>query len=248
MSNRRTTPLEPSTIESHECTTDVRLGKLSLVPFFRHLDKQSLQHINTLCSARHFKSDNLIYQQEEQATYLRIVVYGVVRLLHHTEEGNDILIDLLQPGEYYGTLPVLGEEHYSESAYAHTDCCVLTIDEKSFTIILREYPGVAVRLIGINAERLKKARETIRHLATSPVEQRIASLLLTLAEKFGEYKKSETLIQLPLSGKHLADSTGTSTETVSRIMSRFQDKKFIKTGRKWVSIIDREALKRISEN
>jgi len=247
MPSRRTTPLNPPTIESHECTTGVRLDKLSLVPFFQDAGETALQRINSLCSARHFKSDESIYQQEELAAYIRIVVFGAVRLLHHTEDGKDILIDLLQPGEYFGTLPVLGDDRYTESACAHTDCCLLTVDEKSFITILYEYPDIAVKLIGINAKRLKKARETIRQLTSSPAEQRIASILLALAEKFGEQKKNGTLIQLPLSRKNLADSTGTSTETASRIMSKFQDKKIINTGRKWVSISDKELLRQVLE-
>lgn len=245
MPTRRTTPLKQPAIESHECTADVRIGKLRLVPFFQHVNEAAIQHINSLCSARHFETDSLVYQQEEQAISVRIVVYGAVRLIHHTEEGKDILIDILQPGEYFGTLPVLGDDRYTESSYAHTNCCVLTIDEKSFTSILHKHHDIAVKLIGINARRLKKARETIRHLATSSAEQRIVMALRTLAEKFGEHKKNEILIQLPLSRKNLADSTGTTTETASRVMSQLQENNIIKTGRKWVSIIDQEALKRI---
>ena len=248
MSSRRTTPLEYPKLQSHQCSLETRLKNLGLVPFFQTLDRQSLHKINVLFRAHHVRQNDVIYRQHDKAAYLRILVFGAVCLLHHTETGKDILIDLLQPGEYFGTLPLLGDDHYSETAYAHTDCCILVINGTDFEQILHFHPDIAIALIGINAHRLKKARDTIRHLASSPVEKRIAATLLSLAQKFGIEKDDELLVQLPLSRKNLADITGTTTETASRVMSQFQDDRIIKTGRKWVSIINLDALKHVSEH
>ncbi len=248
MTSRRTTPLAQPVLQSHHCTIDTRLEKLGLVTFFQTLDRQSLHGVNGLFRAHHVRQNDVIYRQHDKAAYLRILVFGAVCLLHHTESGKDILIDLLQPGEYFGTLPLLGEDHYSETAYAHTDCCILAINGTDFEQILQSHPDIAIALIGINAQRLKKARDTIRHLASSPVEKRIAATLLSLAHKFGIKKDEELLVQLPLSRKNLADITGTTTETASRVMSHFQDERIIKTGRKWVSITNLDALKQVSEH
>lgn len=242
MSNRRTTPIEIPHIETHQCSLDVRLEKLSMVPFFRHLSRQALKTVNSSFSVHHFEKDDDIYQQGKCAVYLRILVFGAVRLIHHTEEGKDLLLDLLQPGEYFGTLPLLGDGQYQEAAYAHTDCCVMTTDEPAFMSILHTHPDVAVKLIGINARRLSRARNTIRDLTTTNVERRIVSVLLSLADKFGKIQEKDILIDLPLSRKDLADMTGTSTETVSRIMSRFQQDGYITSGRKWIAVRNREGF------
>ncbi len=247
MKARKTSPVSAPRIETHQCSLDVRLEKLSLVPFFQHLSRKTLETVNTGFSAHHFEQGDAIYQQWDRAVYLRILVFGAVRLIHHTEEGKDILLDLLQPGEYFGTLSLFGAGQYQESAYAHTDCCVMTIDEPAFVSILHDHADVAVKLIGINAKRLGRARNTIRDLTTSNVERRIANVLLTLAEKFGSVKMDESLIDLPLSRKDVADMTGTSTETASRIMRRFQQEGYISSGRQWVAIRSREGLTAVME-
>jgi CRP/FNR family transcriptional regulator, nitrogen oxide reductase regulator len=66
-----------------------------------------------------------------------------------------------------------------------------------------------------------------------------------LCDKFGEHNKGGVLLQLPLSRRDLAGMAGTSTETASRIMSRFHHDGIITTGRKWVAITDTDALSEV---
>jgi CRP-like cAMP-binding protein len=94
---------------------------------------------------------------------------------------------------------------------------------------------------------LKSSQKKIRHLTTLSVKNRIAHILVMLSEKFGEQTAHGLLLQLPLSRKDLADMAGTSTETASRIMSRFQEDGLITSGRQWVAINDRNRLKKKAE-
>ena len=78
--------------------------------------------------------------------------------------------------------------------------------------------------------------------AVDAVESRLAATLLRLAAKLGEQQADRLLIQLPLSRQDLADMTGATVETVSRIMSQFRKQGLIDSGRRWVAILDRDAL------
>lgn len=242
MSQKRTTPLEAPTIEKHHCTVDVRLEKLGMVPFFQGLDKEALQQVSKKFSASHFVVGQSIYHEGDKATLLRVLVYGAVKLSRYTEDGKDILVDMLKPGEYFGSLNELGEDSYAESAAAQSDTCILSIGNREFRSVLNTNPSVAISVLDITTEKLNSAREQIHHLTTLSVEKRIAHILMKLCEKFGEEKSVGTLLQLPLSRKDLADMAGTSTETASRIMSRFQQEGMITSGRQWVAINDADAL------
>ena len=90
------------------------------------------------------------------------------------------------------------------------------------------------------------ARSTIHNLNNSSVEQRVTAILLMVAEKFGEQKHGQTLIQIPLSRKNIADMAGTATETISRMMSAFQQNGWIESGRQWVAVDDKALLKNLS--
>jgi len=111
---------------------------------------------------------------------------------------------------------------------------------------MNRYPSVAMSVLDITTERLNASRRRIQHLSTLPVSKRIAHILVTLGNKFGEEHRHGLLIQLPLSRKDLADMAGTSTETASRVMSRFQEDDLISSGRLWVAIKDQAGLIRIS--
>jgi CRP-like cAMP-binding protein len=120
--------------------------------------------------------------------------------------------------------------------------CVLGIGAEAFRSILDAYPAVALRMLDVMSARLKEAHERIRQLSAHSVERRIAYTLLKLAEKFGEMQEVGLLIQVPLSRDDLAEMTGATTETASRVMSQFQKGGLIHSGRGWVAVTDQEGL------
>jgi CRP-like cAMP-binding protein len=123
----------------------------------------------------------------------------------------------------------------------------LTITGDAFQTILERYPQVSLALLEIVSHKLREAREVIHQISASPVESRLAATLLKLAVKLGEERNGELLIQLPLSRQDLADMTGATVETTSRIMSQFRKQNLIRSGRGWVAITDRKALTEIAE-
>lgn len=242
MKSRRTSPLRTSTIEKHQCSESVRLEKLGMVPFFQGLDRKAIGEINEKFSAAHFEAGHTIYHEGAKATQLRVVVYGAVKLIRNTEEGKELLMEMLKAGEYCGSLNEMGDDTYNETAVAQSDACILSIGNREFRSILNTYPSIAVAVLDITANRLNTARKQIHHLSSLSVEKRIAHILLRLGEKFGEKDRVGMLLQLPLSRKDLADMAGTSSETASRIMSQFQQDGIITSGRQWVAIKDYDKL------
>lgn len=247
MSKRRSTPLSDQPIEDHSCTQDLRLDKLGMVPFFQELSTDELAAIEKKFSASHFSEGDTIYYQDGRATMLRVLVFGAVKLVRHTLGGKEVLLDMLQPGEYFGNISASGKAIYSETAQAQTDVCILSIRMRDFRLLLDEYSGVAQSVLNITADRLQSSQQQIQHLTTLPVKNRVANILVMLCDKFGEESKHGKLLQLPLSRKDLADMAGTSTETASRTMSEFENDGLITSGRKWVAINDPDRLKKIAK-
>lgn len=246
MSDKRETPLNNSSLEGHHCTVDLRLEKLGMVPFFKGLSKEQLREVNKRFTASHYSRGESIYRQGETATMLRVVVAGNVKLVSHTLEGESVLLDMLQPGDFFGNPTAGNKDIYNETAEAQTPACVIAVRLDDFREVMNQYPAVAMSVLDITTERLNESRQRIQHLSTLSVPKRIAHILVTLANKFGEEDSRGLLIQLPLSRKDLADMAGTSTETASRIMSQFQEDGFITSGRQWVAIKDKPELLRIS--
>lgn len=246
MSDKRETPLRIPSLEGHHCTVDLRMEKLGMVPFFKDLSKEQLREVNKKFTANHFTKGETIYRQGDASTMLRVVVAGNVKLVSHTLEGESVLLDMLKPGDFFGNPTAGSKDRYNETAETQTDACILSIRLSDFREVMNRYSPVAMSVLDITTEKLNESRQRIQHLSTLPVTKRIAHMLVTLGNKFGEENRHGLLIQLPLSRRDLADMGGTSVATASRVMSRFQEDDLITSGRQWVAIKDKPELLRIS--
>ncbi len=246
MTTRRKTPVQVETVEPATCSVGLRLSILQKVPFFHVLTADEIGIVNEQFREFSFQPGKAIYFSGEQAAKLYVVAAGQVKLLRHSLSGQDVLLDVLQPGDYFGSFSPLADERYPDTAQAHTAVCVLSINAKAFHTLLNQYPSVALRVLDITARRLRETQEIVRQLSTDSVGQRIAAVLLKLAEKLGEVSNEIVLIQMPLSRVDLAQMTGTTTESASRIVSQFQKEGLIRTGRQWIAITDRTRLEKIA--
>lgn len=247
MASRRKTPVEFEPIEPAICSVDLRLSILQQVPFFAGLSPLDIKAINQQFHEYGYRPGETIYRSGDRAANLYVVAAGKVKLLRHTLSGHDVLLNILTPGEFFGTLTTLSDEVFPDTAQAQTAACVLAITTKRFRALLRQYAGVAVAVLDITATRLQEAQETVRQLSAYPVERRLAITLLKLADKLGESNELGLLIQMPLSREDLAQMIGSSTETVSRIMSQFQKQGMIQSGRQWVAVTDKARLEQLAQ-
>lgn len=247
MSAGRRSPVEPEEVEPQMCSFDMRLDILGRVPFFAGLPRSDVERINEMFHEHGFAPEEAIYYSGDEARRLYVVASGKVKIMRHTLAGQDVLLDILTPGEYFGSLAALGDDVYPDTAQAQTVVCVLGIGAEDFRRVLTSYPSVALKVLDLTSERLRDAREMVRRLSAHTVEQRIAYTLLKLGEKLGEPSAEGLLIQMPFSREDLAGMTGTTTATASRVMSHLQKTGLINTGRQWVAIRDEAGLRAIAE-
>ena len=244
---RPKSPVRPEWVDPAVCSLDYRLKIIGRLPFFRHLSSEAIVEINRLFEDRDVPAEQAIYFEGDSASHLYLVAMGKVKLMRHTTSGREVLLDILRGGEYFGNLSIVSGQGYSETAMAQTDCCILQISAQNFEKILKDHPDVTMKVLKAVGERLEQSQEVVKQLSVYTVDQRIAAALVRLAKKLGEQKQKGLLIQLPFSRQDLAAMTGTTVETVSRVMSRFSAAGLISTGRKWVSISDLDGLEAIAK-
>jgi CRP-like cAMP-binding protein len=247
MSGRKKSPLRLAPITPEACGVDLRLDILSRLPFFDGLSSVALEEINRLFRDHGYLAGEAIYYAGDPADALYVVAAGRVKLARHTLGGQDVLLDVLGPADFFGHLTPATGEGYPDTATALTAACVLRVGGDDFRSVLARFPSVALSLLDITARRLLESQELIRQLSADSAEQRVAHALLRLSEKLGEPSEVGTLIQMPLSREDLADMTGTTTETASRVMSHFQKQQLIQSGRQWVAITNADGLRALTE-
>ena len=241
---RPKSPVRLDWVDPAVCSLEYRLKIIGRLPFFRHLPPDAISKINGLFHDRDVAAGERIYFEGDEAQHLFLVAMGKVKLVRTATSGREVLLDILRGGEYFGSLTIFGERAYTETAVAQTDCCILQISAQDFECILSDHSDVTRKVLEAVSQRLLASQEIVKQLSTYTAEQRIASALLRLARKLGEARGTNVLIQLPFSRQDLAAMTGSTTETVSRVMRRFVENGWIKSGRKWVTITN---LKRLEE-
>lgn len=225
----------------------MRLQVLAHAPYFAGLSPDAIAAIDARMHVRGYPEGAPIYQAGDPATHLFVLATGKVKLVRPALDGTDVLVDVITPGGLFGSLAALGDASYPDSARSLTVTCALSISAAGFRAVLREHPQVALAALDDVAGRLEQAHAAVRRLSGGTVEQRVASTLLTLADKLGEPRGNAILLQLPLTRADLAAMTGTTTESVSRTVSRLRRDGIINTGRRWTSILDRARLTAVAE-
>jgi CRP-like cAMP-binding protein len=238
----RKTPLRKDDLHPDVCSTHLRLRLLGKVPFFAGLSAPALDAVNRLFRDAGYTPGETIYTEGQPAERLCVVATGKVKLVRHALDGQEVILGLLGQGELFGSLALLGAQCHPESALAHTTACVLIITPQDFQSILFQHPQVALNVLEVVSRRLDESQDRIRQLSADPAERRVAHALLKLGETLGEERGGECLLQVPVSRQDLASMTGTTPETVSRILSQFRREGLVRSGRQWIAITDHRRL------
>jgi CRP/FNR family transcriptional regulator, nitrogen oxide reductase regulator len=203
---------------------------------FRNLNTQHLSPILDAARTRTVNQDEFFFHQDDAATTLYLLVVGQARLLQVTPEGNQVLLRFVAPGEIFGGVAFLGEATYPVSAQAVSDCMAAVWDGETIARLMEECPPVAFNAMRHMTARIKELQDRVRELSTERVERRIANALVRLVQQTGQKTPEGVLINLPLSRQDLAEMTGTTLYTVSRVLSRWEQDGIVDLGRERVVI------------
>ena len=246
-SARRRTPLRPTCAQPHSCPLPVRMQVLSRTPMFAGLGEEPLRDVDRRMTSLSWAEGDTVYAEGMPAEHLYLVAAGRAKAYRTAPSGQEVVVELLGPGDLFGGVRTLGRPVYDETVEALTTVCALRIGDDAFRRILVEHPEVGLRVLDDAAALLAQARADVTRQSTDTVPQRLAAVLLRLAEKFGEpAREGGTLIELPLSRADLAGMTGSTPESVSRVMSRWRKNGVIDTGRRWTAVRDPRRLSEIA--
>lgn len=212
-------------------------------PYFMGLSAHELGRIDEQMQATSWREGDALYHAGDVAEHLYIVAEGRVKLSQVTINGVETVADVLAPGELFGAMGAVGEPVHLQSATAMVGSCALRIDQDSFRAVLSEYPTVALRVLDDVAARLARAHADIGGQSSDTVAQRVATVLLRLADKLGEDRGADgILIEVPLARTDIAGLARSTPESVSRVMSRWRREGVIDSGRRWTALKDRARL------
>ncbi len=201
---------------------------LKEVDLFRNLDEEELKEIIPYVKKQQFAKKEMIFAEGEPSNYLYIVKSGKVKITKLSQEGKEIILELISPNEIFGGVAVLRGFPYPANAVAMEDTEVLKIERNALMRILDRFPSLMYCIAMNIGERMRGSHEMLKNIALERVEARIASLLLKLSDKMGKETEEGILIDMRLTKQDIADMVGTTVETSIRTMSKLKKMGLIK--------------------
>ena len=228
--------------------TEIELSTLAKCELFQDLDPGSLANIIQAATRRRYPGGSFVFYQEDKANTFYVLVQGKVRMTQITPEGHQVIVHFFGPGQGVGIIAVLGQFAYPLTAETVEDCTFLVWDSPLMNQLMEKYPRLAINAARLLAVRFRELQDRYRELATERVERRVARTLLRLAKQLGQKVEAGILINMPLSRRDLAEMTGTTLYTVSRILSKWEQAGLVKTGREQVVICAPHGLVIVAED
>ena len=216
---------------------------LKSLPLFGELDDNELVEIWNHVQTRSYKKANIILFEEDPGDSLFIIKEGKVKITRLSEEGKEVILSILGEGEFFGEMSLLDGEARSANVIALADSEVFVLKREEFLNILKDNPQIAISLLEELAYRIRKSDQQIEYLSLADAENRVALTLLRIAEESGTFKMGQvTIEELPMQ-QDMANMSGTSRETISRMLSEFTDKEYIDRKGKKLVILDYEKFR-----
>ena len=194
---------------------------LRKVSIFNGLSDVDIQKITGIGSRKTYPKGSVIVMEAETGAAMFMIVSGKVKVIQSDEAGREVILSILSEIDVFGELSLLDGYTRSASVIAITNTEVFVIHRQDFLHLLNNYPTVSIALLGELAMRLRRADAQIKNLSLKSAEERVASVILQLAEEVGRIRHGRVEIgDLPVQ-QDLANMAGTSRETVSRMLHTF---------------------------
>jgi len=214
---------------------DIRLFRK--VPLFEVLKDEDLEAIARVTITRSYDKDQGIILAEEEGDALFIIASGQVKVSIVSENGREMILSLLGEGAVFGELSLLDGKPRSANVVATQDTALYMVHRADFLQLVYKVPQIAIGLLAELAARLRKTDRKIEGLALLDVTSRISETLLQLAEEQGSQTEFGVTLSSRPTHQQLANMSGTTRETVSRVLKRLENQGYISTEGRSITIL-----------
>lgn len=198
---------------------------------------------------RSIEEGEFFFFQGDPATYFYVLIEGRAKLLQTSAAGQQVNLRTITEWQMFGALGAVRENAtYPATAQALEPSTALAIESSFLKEMMQSRPYLNINLMQLMTSYIMEMQERYRELATERVERRIALTILRLAAQIGKRTEGDGMtVELPLSRQDVAEASGTTIFTVSRVLADWERRGLVETGRERVVIRNPHGLVQISE-
>ena len=211
---------------------------LRSLDIFEGLDDDVIGCLSKGFQKRSFAADEIIFHQGTPGSSCHIITKGRVRIFVIGEEGRELSVRILQPGEIFGEMALFEDLPRSASVQALEPTNTLVLHRDVLFQCLERSPGLALRLLQSLSARLRRVTSEAEELASLTVAERLIRRLQQMASWCGTRTEDGVRIDLPMTQQELASLVGTRRESVNRAMMQLRREGEIRVKDGWIILLD----------
>jgi len=217
---------------------------LARVPALAKLPRDDLVALAAAARRRHYRRDEVIFHRDDPGDSLHIIESGRVEIVLPSAEGEELILAILGPGDFFGDLSLLDGAPRSATATAGEDTATIVVHRSDFLTWLQSRPRAVAAVLEALAQRLRATNELLGDVAFLEAPRRLAKRLLEVASAAPEPGRGP--IQVRLTQEELASLVGISRESVNKHLRAWQEQGLVSLGRGRLQVLRPEKLRALT--
>lgn len=191
---------------------------------------------------KHFKKGEYIFLPDQSADKIYFLTAGSVKIGSYSNSGKEITKAILNKGEVFGELAIIGELKRRDFAIALEDAvaCVLSVEEMKG--LMKSHSGLSLFFMKLFGSRTLEMEQRLESLVFKDSRSRIVEFILDLVKKKGQRIGYEWVVRKFITHQEIANLTATSRQTVTTVLNELRGKNLLTFNRKRLLIRDLEKL------
>ncbi len=194
---------------------------------FSELSDEELSFVAARVSLREYRKGQVILYEEDTNRYMYSVLHGEVKVFYSTEEGKESVVAFHGAGASFGEVSLIDQQTIPATVAALETSLVMIVSRGDFFEIVYKFPKVMNQLLLLLSGRLRQSWSQVRMLHFKDASYRVMAAIRDLSLDRGESAPGGVLIKLRLTHQNIADMTGLTRETVTRVIDKWKKMELI---------------------
>ncbi len=199
-----------------------KIWYLQKFKLFNEMTVEEMAELERITRMESVKKKTVLFLPGDPSGQVYLLKSGRVKISRMSEEGREVILAILEPGEIFGEVEVLDDSPRDTLAEAMDDSQLCVIRREQFLSLIRRKPELTLRLTKLIGSRLKKIENRVEDLVFRDVPSRLAHLLIQLASDYGAATPEGVRIEMKITHQEMANLVGAIRETVSAVLGEFK--------------------------
>ena len=211
---------------------------------FQGLSESERTAISSRARIRTLDASQIIFSIGSPGDQMMAVLSGSVRISVPSNEGKELLLAIIQPGEVFGELAVLDGKERSADAVAESACTLAILDRRDMLSFFERNPAGWLKIVEVLCQRLRRTDQVLAEVALMQLPARLAKMMLRITGT----NSVEQMEKIRFSQRELASMVGGTRESVNKCLRKWQTGGIVQISDNWIAITDRAALQQLAEH